>query len=104
MKKFKLELVALQLIVLQLTPCFIFGIEEERARSEPIFFQLDSDQQLNIIEQGIKSILNSNPYPIISIIQAFKYLDKAITANEFLYSKRDELKGKIKLWAQEKFA
>lgn len=103
MKKYALSLIAIQLIIMNLTS-FIFSIDEERAQIEPIFFQLDSEQQLNVIEQGIKKILNGNPYPIFSIIQAYKYLDKAITANEFLYSHRDELKNKLKLWAKEKFA
>jgi len=104
MKKCKVGLVALQLIVLPLTTNFIFSVEEEQARREPLFFQLTNDQQLSIIEQGIKSILNSNPYPLVSIFEAFRYLNKALAANQALYSKKSELKDKLKFWAQEKFA
>lgn len=104
MKRLILRLIAIQLIILNLTTYFIFSVEEEQALREPIFFQLDSEQQLDIIEQGIKSILNSIPYPLVASFQAYKYLDKAITANEFLYSKRSELTDKLKLWAKERFA
>lgn len=103
MKNYNLGFASL-LIFLNLTTYFIFGVEEERAQREPIFFQLDSEQQLNIIEQGIKSILNSIPYPIVSVFQAYKYLNKAVMANEFLYSKKAELENKLKIWAKEKFA
>ena len=59
---------------------------------------------MHVIEEGIKSELNSNPNPMKAILSAAKYLNDITLTNKFWYSKKAELKEKLKQFAKEKFA
>lgn len=59
---------------------------------------------LILVEQGIKSELNSDLDPVKAVTNAFRYLYSITSTNQFWRSHKDQLKEKLKKWSIEKFA
>lgn len=84
----------------------IFGMESNKNQFN-ILSELNIHHPtllMNVIEEGIKSELNSHSNPIKAILSAAKYLNNITSISKPWHTKKEDLTEKLKQWAKEKFA
>lgn len=82
----------------------MYGMEEKNSEKNFPFFGLDPELQIYTLKQGIAARLNSNDSMVEAVLDAFKYINNATSANKSLYPKKQELIEELKKLAKEKFA